>query len=67
MVIGGRVDSSNVATAVSEVDAVIIGSALKRPAGIRGPVVYEAARQIVEAAGSAMTGPAVQKENGLGI
>jgi membrane complex biogenesis BtpA family protein len=67
MVIGGRVDSSNVATALSEVDAVIIGSALKRPAGIRGPVVYEAARQIVEAAGSAMTGPAVQKENGLGI
>jgi membrane complex biogenesis BtpA family protein len=61
MVIGGRVDASNVAAALSEVDSVIIGSALKRPAGIRGPVVYEAARQIVEVADAV-----ARTENGLG-
>jgi membrane complex biogenesis BtpA family protein len=52
MVIGGRVDATNVAAALAEVDSVIIGSALKRPAGIRGPVVYEAAREITDAARS---------------
>ncbi|HET6499327.1 MAG TPA: BtpA/SgcQ family protein [Amycolatopsis sp.] len=50
MIIGGRVDASNVAQALDEVDSVIIGSALKRPAGIRGPVAPEAARQIADAA-----------------
>jgi membrane complex biogenesis BtpA family protein len=50
MIIGGRVDASNVAETLSTVDSVIIGSALKRPAGIRGPVVAEAAREIARAA-----------------
>jgi membrane complex biogenesis BtpA family protein len=72
MVIGGRVDASNVAAALSEVDSVIIGSALKRPAGIRGAVDFEAAQEIVEAAASATTAAAgvsgasgPQKENGV--
>jgi membrane complex biogenesis BtpA family protein len=57
MVVGGRVAAGNVAATLSEVDSVIIGSALKRPAGIRGPVVYEAAREIAVAAGG-MSGAA---------
>jgi membrane complex biogenesis BtpA family protein len=50
MVIGGRVDASNVRAALAEADSVIVGSALKRPAGIRGPVCAEAAREIADAA-----------------
>jgi predicted TIM-barrel enzyme len=50
MVIGGRVDASNVRGALAGADAVIIGSALKRPAGIRGPVCAQAAREIADAA-----------------
>jgi membrane complex biogenesis BtpA family protein len=66
MVLGGRVDASNVAAALSEADSVIIGSALKRPAGIRGPVVFEAARQIVEAAGLISAAPSAQAGNAVG-
>lgn len=50
MIIGGRVNASNVGETLSAVDSVIIGSALKRPAGIRGPVVAEAAREIADGA-----------------
>jgi uncharacterized protein len=50
MVIGGRVDASNVRGALAGADSVIIGSALKRPAGIRGPICAQAACEIADAA-----------------
>jgi hypothetical protein len=50
MIIGGRVGASNVRAALAGADSVIIGSALKRPAGIRGPVSAQAAREIADAA-----------------
>ena len=51
MVVGGKVDATTVADVLTGADAAIVGSALKRPAGIRGPVVAEAAREITAAAG----------------
>jgi predicted TIM-barrel enzyme len=60
VVIGGRIDASTVAEALSCADTVIIGSALKAVPGIRGPVDPAAARSIATAAReSAVTESAV--------
>lgn len=52
VVIGGRIDASTVAEALTVADAVIIGSALKAVPGIRGRVDAGAAKAIVAAAGA---------------